>query len=128
VADFSRGGAIQSFMDLEVWQMAMALAEDCYKLTSQFPSAELYGMTSQIRRASVSAATNIAEGHGRESTASFIQFCRIAQGSLKEVQTLLLLSERVRLTSRADIEAQLEKCDRTGKMLRALIRSLERRS
>lgn len=119
---------INSFMDLEVWQMAMSLAEDCYHITSKFPSSELYGLTSQIRRSSVSLASNIAEGHGRESTGYFIQSLRIAQGSLKEVQTQLILSRRVKLINEAPANTALEKCDRIGKMLRSLIRSLQNRA
>ena len=120
--------AIQSFEDLEVWQMAMSLAEDCYRVTIKFPGSEIYGMTSQMRRASISIPSNIAEGHGRESTASFIQFLRIAQGSLKELQTQLLLSKRVLLAPSDAIDPLLIKCERIGKMLRALIRALQSKS
>jgi four helix bundle protein len=118
---------VQSFTDLEVWQMAMTLAEDCYRLTARFPNSELYGLTSQIRRASVSIPSNIAEGHGRETTRSFIHFSRVAQGSLKELQTQLMLAERVGITTSAATLSTLEKCDRIGKMLRSMIRSLERK-
>jgi four helix bundle protein len=88
-------GVIRSYRDLRVWQQAMDLAEACYRATRQFPREELYGMTSQIRRAAVSVAANIAEGHGRDSTGEFVQFLRVAQGSLKELETHLLLSHRV---------------------------------
>jgi four helix bundle protein len=70
----------------------MSVAEQAYRLTSRFPKDEVYGMTSQIRRAAVSVAANIAEGHGRENSGSFIQFLRISQGSLKELETHLLLA------------------------------------
>ena len=70
---------IQSYQDLQVWQKSMDLAEACYNLTRSFPKEEMYGMTSQIRPAAVSMPANIAEGHGRELTGSFIQFLRIAQ-------------------------------------------------
>ena len=76
---------IQSYQDLTVWQKAMDLAEQCYRLTKTFPKAELFGMTSQIQRAAASIPANIAEGWGRNSTAEYIQFLRIAQGSLKEL-------------------------------------------
>lgn len=120
------GGTINSFKDLEVWQMAMSLAADCYRLTVRLPKEELYGLTSQIRRASVSIATNIAEGHGRENTGSFIQFLRIAQGSAKELETLLLLAKDVELLTSDLIEPSLTKLERIGKMLRSLIRSLHK--
>ena len=119
--------SINSFEDLEVWQMAMTLAEECYRLTARFPKEEVYGLTSQMRRASVSIPSNIAEGHGRESTGSFIQHLRIAQGSLKELQTQLLLSTRLGLASKSDLEPLLTKCERIGKMTRSLIRKLQSR-
>ena len=120
-----RGSGIHSFKDLEVWQMAMTLAADCYRLTADFPRDEIYSMTAQIRRAAASVPANIAEGHGRENTGSFIQFLRIAQGSLKELETHLLLAERVKLTTAERAGPLLETCQRVGKMLRALIRSLQ---
>ena len=76
---------IQSYRDLRVWQEAVNLAESCYRLTKTFPKEELYGMTTQIRRASVSIAANIAEGYGRKTRGEYIQFLYIAQGSLKEL-------------------------------------------
>lgn len=78
---------IKSYRDLTVWQHAMDLAESLYRVTSPFPKEEMFGLTSQIRRAAVSVAANIAEGHGRERTQSFIQFLRQSQGSLKELET-----------------------------------------
>lgn len=116
---------IRSFKDLDVWQMGMSLAEDCYRVTMGFPRDEIYGMTAQIRRASVSDPANIAEGHGRESTGAFVQFLRIAHGSLKELETHLLLAERIHLASPEAIAPLLAKVERIGKMLRSLIRSLQ---
>ena len=71
----------------------MNLAEVCYKVTKTFPKEEIYGMTSQIRRAATSVPANIAEGYGREYRQEYIQFLRIAQGSLKELETHLLLAQ-----------------------------------
>jgi four helix bundle protein len=85
-------------------------------------------MTSQIRRSSVSIAANIAEGHGRENTGSFIQFLRVAQGSLKELETHLILSERVGLIAEAGVVKLLARADEIGKMLRSMIRSLQQKS
>jgi four helix bundle protein len=116
---------IRSFKDLEVWQMSMTLAADCYRLTKDFPREEMYSMTAQIRRAAASVPANIAEGHGRQSTGSFVQFLRIAQGSLKELETHLLLAVRVGFTTQERIDPLLEPCQRVGRMLRALIRSLQ---
>jgi four helix bundle protein len=88
---------------------------------------EMFGMTSQIRRAASSIPANIAEGHGREGTRTFIQYLRIAQGSLKEVETHLLLAARVKLISQQRIEAVLDGYQHLGRMLRALIRRLEKK-
>jgi four helix bundle protein len=123
--NFMSGPVINSYKDLHVWQEAMALAESCYRVTRNFPKGELFGLTSQIRRAASSIAANIAEGHGRESTGSFIQFLRIAQGSLKEVETHLILSSRIEIMTARDAEPLIEKSEKLGKMLRSLIRSLQ---
>jgi len=118
---------IRSYRDLTVWQDAMALAEAAYRLTSAFPKDEMYGMTSQMRRSSVSIAANIAEGHGREHTRSFVQFLRIAQGSLKEFETHVLIAERVGLLTAQQAVEPIAQCTSLGKRLRALIRSLQER-
>ncbi len=91
---------IRSYRDLVVWQQGMALAASCYKATKSFPRDEAYGMTSQIRRAAASIPANIAEGNGRENTGAYIQSLRIAQGSLKELETHELLAESVELMSK----------------------------
>jgi four helix bundle protein len=116
---------IESHRDLRVWQAAMTLAEECYAVTKDFPDSERFGMTSQIRRASVSIAANIAEGYGRDSTGSYVQFLKTAQGSVKELETLLEISQRVGLVANTD--RHLESCDGIGRMLRALIRRLQAR-
>src|SRR5208282_4121687 len=118
-------GRIRSYRDLRVWQEGMDLAEACYRLTKRFPKDELFGMTSQIRRAACSVPANIAEGYGRDSKGDYIQFLRIAQGSLKEVETHLILCTRVSLLTVEEAQGILENCDRLGKMLHRLIRSLQ---
>ncbi|MGF1487985.1 MAG: four helix bundle protein [Prochloraceae cyanobacterium] len=117
---------IQSYRDLTTWQEAMNLAEECYYLTRLFPKDELYGMISQIRRSASSIPANIAEGYGRKSTAEYVRFLYISQGSLKELETHLLLSDRVKLASNEKIITALNKCERVGKLLGGLIRSLEK--
>lgn len=114
----------KSYKDLRVWREAMTLAEQCYRHTKNFPRDELYGLTTQIRRAAVSIPANIAEGYGRDQTGSHIQFLRIAQGSCKELETHLILAERVLgdIASAAPLHEQVEA---VGKMLRGLIRSLQ---
>lgn len=106
----------------------MSLAEACYRLAAHFPRDELVGLTSQIRRAAASIPANVAEGHGRENTGSFVQSLRISQGSLKELETHLLLAERVGILAASDLERVLGRCESLGKMLRALIRSLQDKS
>jgi four helix bundle protein len=103
----------------------MTLAESCYRLTRRFPRDELFGLTSQIRRSAGSVPANIAEGHGRENTGNFVQHLRISQGSLKELETHLLFAERVGILQVLDLQPALAQCERLGKMLRALIRSLQ---
>jgi four helix bundle protein len=116
---------MQSYRELLVWQKSMDMAEACYQLTAEFPRDEMYGMTAQVRRAAVSVPANIAEGHGRENTGSFVQFLRVAQGSLKELETHLLLAGRVGLVTAEKYAPLLAECETTGKMLRSLIRSLQ---
>ncbi len=113
---------IQSYRDLKVWQQGMDLAEGCYLATRQFPKDELSGMISQIRRASASIPANISE---RKSRNEYIQFLYIAQGSLKELETHLLLSQRVKLASSDVIAPLLIQCESVGRLLTGLIRALE---
>ncbi len=119
--------AIESYQDLNVWQRGMTLAEMAYKLTKTFPREEMFGMTSQIRRAAASIPANIAEGWGRQGTKEFQQFLRIAQGSLREVETHLLLSQRVGITSQEKIQPLMAEATILSKQLVALQKSLDRR-
>lgn len=118
-------GEIRSYRDLDVWQLGMQIGKESYFLTRSFPREELYGFTSQIRRSAVSIPANIAEGYGRDSRREYLQFLRIAQGSLKELETHLLLAADVNLTSAASIELILKLCEQTGRMLHSLIRKLQ---
>lgn len=86
---------IHSYKDLEVWKRSMGLVEEIYKLTAKFPREEKYNLTSQIRRASVSIPSNIAEGRYRNSKKDFVRFLRIAYGSGAELETQLELAKRL---------------------------------
>jgi four helix bundle protein len=86
---------VKSHRDLLVWKKAIDLVEELYKLTDNFPKSELYGLTSQIRRAAVSIPSNIAEGAGRNSNKEFMHFLYIALGSLSEVETQLIIAKRL---------------------------------
>ena len=116
---------VKSYKDLQVWQKGMGIAADCYRLTKPFPSDERFGMTSQIRRSACPIPANIAEGYGRESRGDYIHFLRISQGSLNELETHLLLATKVEITQPKSTTPLLTLCDELGKMLRALIRSLQ---
>jgi four helix bundle protein len=117
--------SIRSYKDLNVWKLGMELAEASYRHTASFPREEAFGLTAQIRRAAASIPANIAEGYGRENTGSYIQFLRIAQGSLKELETHLMLAERVGLSSPEPTATLLGHAESISKMLRNLIRSLQ---
>lgn len=111
-----------------VWQESMNLAEKCYFVTRNFPKEERYEMVSQIRRAAASIPANVAEGHGRKTLKQYTQFLYIAQGSLKELETHLILSKRVKLSSSDAIESLLSQCESVGRLLSALIRALENKN
>ena len=111
---------IQTYKDLIVWQKSMALAEEIYKLSKAFPKEELYALTSQLRRAVVSVPSNIAEGHARQSTAEFKNFVSIAQGSLAEVETQLLLAIRFNYLTLPQAANALRLREEISKMLASL--------
>ncbi len=115
---------INSYRDLKIWQKGMEIAENCYYLTKDFPKEELYGMIQQIRRSSASIPANIAEGYGRRSSAEYKRFLNIAQGSINELETHLILSSRVRLCSKESIEPLINLSKEIGRMIIALIRKL----
>ncbi|RWM74329.1 MAG: four helix bundle protein [Mesorhizobium sp.] len=115
---------IESYRDLIVWQQAMDLAVSIYEVTRAWPKDELYGMTGQVRRAATSVPANIAEGYGRESRASYQQFLRIAQGSLKELETHLMIAHRVEIASHEAVELLMNRSESVGTLLRLLIRKL----
>jgi four helix bundle protein len=117
-------GKIDSYRDLVVWQQAMDLVVAIYAETCKWPKEEMFGLTSQVRRAAASVPANIAEGYARENRGSYQQFLRIAQGSLKEVETHLLISERVGVSSTSATEPLLASAESIGKLLRLLIRKL----
>ena len=114
----------QGYRDLVVWQQAMDVAVETYRLTGSFPKEEMFGLTSQMRRAAVSIASNIAEGEGRKSKNEFSHFLGIALGSKSELETQLILSERVNLLKTTDTEPIKKSLDDIGKMLTALRRKI----
>jgi len=117
--------AAQSFRDLTVWQRSIRLATAIYRLTRGFPREEIYGLTSQIRRAAVSISSNIAEGQGRLSKGEFRQFLGIARGSNFELQTQLEIARNLEIGNRALIDEAESLSHEVGKMLYALLVALK---
>lgn len=115
--------SIKSYKELIVWQKSMTLVKELYKITEHFPSSEQFGLTSQMRRASVSIPSNIAEGWGRLSRKNYIQFLRISRGSLFEWETQILITKELKyINDSEDIENLIIEI---SKMLNSLIKKLE---
>jgi four helix bundle protein len=113
-----------SFRELVVWQRAMQLTIATYRLTQKFPREEIYGLTSQIRRAAVSVPSNIAEGHGRLTGGEYRQFLGIARGSNFELQTQLEIARSLELGDSKLIEEAEGLSHEVGKMLYATLESI----
>lgn len=120
------GNGVNDYKDLRVWQKGIDVAEKCYKLTKTFPKEELYALTNQIRRSAVSISSNIAEGYGRRSTQEYIRFLNIANGSCNELETQLIIAERVGYCSKEDINTVIQELKSICRMLIALIKSLQK--
>jgi four helix bundle protein len=116
---------IRSHRDLIVWQKAMDLVTTVYRLTEDFPKTELYGLTSQIRRAAVSIPANIAEGQGRRLPGEFLQFLANARGSLLELDTHLEIAVRLGMLSKEAHSASMELLTEVRKVLNGLMRSIK---
>jgi len=112
------------FQDLIVWQKAKALATEIYRVTGQFPRSELYGLTSQLRRAAVSIASNIAEGQGRLTMGEFLHFLGQSRGSLLELQTQLAIAMDLKYLSLAEHARLDEQSVEVQRLLNGLIESL----
>lgn len=117
---------VQSYRDLIVWKKSMSLVLDVYRSTNSFPKTETYGLATQLRRASVSIPSNIAEGQARLSTAEFKQSLGHARGSLMEVETCILLAQELGYLERDQCENLLAGTAEVGKILNGLLNSLSR--
>ncbi len=115
---------IKTYKDLRVWQKSIEIAETVYSITENMDNSEKFGIITQMRRSSVSVASNIAEGWGRELTKSFINFLRISRGSLYELETQAIIAERTGLIKKNDCDLLLDKIQIEGRMLNAYISSL----
>jgi four helix bundle protein len=110
----------KSYRDLEVWQRAMDVVVACYGLTKAFPPSELYGLASQLQRAAVSVPANIAEGQARQHAKEFRQHLAIANGSLAELETHILIAERLGYSAHAVVQDVLARTDQVGRMITGL--------
>ncbi len=122
-----RGNKIESYRDLEVWKKAIILVTEIYAISKDFPKEEMYSLTNQIRKAAVSIPSNIAEGWGRNKTKEYIQFLRIARGSLLEVETQLIIARNLGYTDSQTMKKISQKTETVNKMLNALINSLNKK-
>jgi four helix bundle protein len=116
---------IKSYRDLQVWRLAINLSTEVYATTSSFPKNEIFGLCSQLQRAAVSVASNIAEGHARESTKEYLRFISIALGSLAELETQFIISNNLNYINQVNLDGILEKTSEIGRMLRGLQKSLK---
>jgi four helix bundle protein len=116
---------MKSYRDLKVWELGMDIAVAVYKVTSQFPDSERYGLTNQLRRCANSIPSNIAEGHGRCSTKEMLRFLSIARGSLAELETQLLLSKRLEFGNPHAIARVLLIADEESRMITGLRKKFE---
>ena len=119
-------GKVTSYKDLIAWQRAMELVEAVYRLSALFPKDERFGLTAQIRRAAVSVASDIAEGHSRLSRDDYIRFLNMATGSENEVETQALIAVRLRFVTEKQAERALGLAPEVQRIVRGLTKSLAR--
>ena len=116
--------AAKNYSDLIAWQKAMDLVELIYKATAQFPKEEAYGLTNQLRRAAVSVPSNIAEGQGRGSANDFRRFLAISYGSLREVETQVLIAKRLQFLTDTQADRVTKLASEVGRLINGLTNSL----
>ncbi|MDT5123112.1 MAG: hypothetical protein QOC96_2594 [Acidobacteriota bacterium] len=115
---------LKSYGELIAWQKAMDLVQSVYEAVRAFPKEEIYGLTSQLKRAAVSVPSNIAEGQGRKSTREFLHHLSIAYGSLMEVETQILIAVRLDYLSQQDAERIIERTSEVGRLINGLSNAL----
>jgi len=114
----------QSYRDLIAWQKGIDLVTETYRLTQQFPREELYGLSNQLRRAAVSVPSNIAEGEARFSPREFHHFLATARGSLVEIETQIIIAEKLKYFEPEICQSMLERTAELGRILNGLIASI----
>jgi len=121
-----RKEGVRGFRDLVVWQRGIELAEEVYQVTRRLPREEMFGLTQQLRRAAVSVPSNIAEGHSRQSTGDYRHHLQMARGSAAEIQTQLLLAERLDLLPPGTNTKAMDLAEECTRMLATLIKKLRK--
>lgn len=116
--------AIRDYRDLHVWQKAMDLVVECYRLTAFLPKSEIYGLSRQIQRAAVSVPANIAEGNGRVHRGEYVHHLSIANGSLLELETHLLIAQRLSFLEHQELLRAFDLTNEVGRMLAAMTKKL----
>ena len=116
--------SVKSYRELIIWQKSMDLVTMIYKFTASYPREEMFGLTSQLRRAAVSIPANISEGQARNTSGEFRQFLGIAYGSLAELETLTILSNNLNYLTTENAEILLKNCSEIGKMINGLLKTL----
>lgn len=116
---------MKTHRDLDVYKKSIEFVTELYKITGTFPDAELYGLISQLRRASVSISSNIAEGAARGTSKDFIRFLYISLGSAAEVETQLLISRNLDYVEKSEFEQLIIELESISKMLHGLIKYLK---
>lgn len=120
--------SIKSYRDLEVWKKSINLVKEIYKITSSFPKEEIYGLTAQLRRASISVPSNIAEGRSRESTKEYLRFIEISYSSIAELETQITIAYELNFINGKCLEKVLNGTSEIGRMLNGLSRSLKKKN
>jgi len=123
----SRVRVIRGYQDLECWRKAMDLVVDTYQVTKTFPSDERYGLVAQLRRAAVSVPSNIAEGRGRFGLGGFLYHLSVATGSLVEVETQFLISQRLNYLNQSEARVVLGKTAEVRRLLAGMVRALRKK-
>jgi four helix bundle protein len=116
--------AVKSYRELIAWQKSVDLAVAVYQATRGFPKEEMYGLTSQVRRSAVSVPSNIAEGQGRGTPVDFQRFTRISMGSLQEMETQVIIADKLAFAPHEVLSHLLDASDEVGRLIRGLERSL----
>ena len=116
--------SIKTYKDLEIWQIGKSVVKDVYQLTGSFPKEELYGLTSQMRRAAISIPSNVAEGFRRRHTKEYKQFLHIALGSCAELETQIIIAKELSYCNSGEDDICLDKLDHIGRMITSLSKKL----